>query len=632
MIILRVDYEIIKQNNKSQINGILTSLNLTRVAKRVAIINIKTANIRFSDNRNENSMNVSKQFQDRETKYIIDLKEQIDLQRAIKEKRERERDQNREETDSSKEVCIRESKIRKSIASEKTNDENYEFVCHNCENKVVCRINDIFEPKEEENQICTSGLQTPRNETKNTKDKKTKKTKKKIKTKKKKKKKTKKIRILKDYNFKLHNPEFFFFNRLVYLHENFINEIEMPENADYPENQSLRSNTLSNKHQGRFVRQLNINIGSNIQKLGRRPKVSNAKKGDLKIMMSQKNKISRKIPTIVDYKDMSDLHKEDDTVHLRMESRPSRPEYVANDSIQLDDLLPKITSLNQMETEKENKNEDPQESHTTGSSKSKQMQNGDNLETIDIDDRQKRERKTSTVMIEFEEEEENEEIKEEENKEEKEEDEEEAEEELGLDVVRDLIKIFEQPDEDFKIIKKNKKITLGKIANKESPVVLVRAKAWIEADPDLIFTLLHDIKIRDNWDSVICDLKIIDTYDDTTDVLYSRFKASMGATDRDFVQIRKVTKNKFGYNSIIAMRSIEHKRCPPMKKRIRANTMISGYIVKQEGDKCLLGIISQTDIKGMVPRFIINALAPRKPQEWVRKLEKAIKMYGGTAN
>ena len=580
----------------------MANLNLRRDALCYSTIPMTKTKIRFSDNRNENSMNVSKQLRDRETKYIIDLKGQIDLQRAIQEKRELERDQNREETDSNEEECVREDKIRKSIASAKTNDGNYEFVCLNCENKVVCRINDIFESKEEAIQVCATGLQTQRTETTKTKDKK------------KKKPKAKKIRILKDYNFKLHNPEFFFFNRLIYLHENFINEIDMPENADYPENQSVHSNTLSNKHQGRFVRQLNINIGSNIQKLG--PKMG------MKVMMSQENKISRKIPTIVDYKDMSDLHKEDDTVHLRMESRPSRPEYVANDSIQLDDLLPKNTARNEIEAEKESTKEDPRGSQTTGSYQSKQVQNEDNEEPINEDEMQKRELKTSKVVMESEEE--KEEIKEEE--------EEEEEEELGLDVVRDLIKIFEQPDEDFKIVKKNKKITLGKITNKESPVVLVRAKAWIDADPDLIFTLLHDIKIRDNWDNVICDLEIIDTYDDTTDVLYSRFKASMGATDRDFVQIRKVTKNKYGYDSIIAMRSIEHKRRPPMKKRIRANTMISGYIVKQEGDKCLLGIISQTDIKGMVPRFIINALAPRKPQEWVRKLEKAIKMYGGRAN
>ena len=76
------------------------------------------------------------------------------------------------------------------------------------------------------------------------------------------------------------------------------------------------------------------------------------------------------------------------------------------------------------------------------------------------------------------------------------------------------------------------------------------------------------------------------------------------------------------------MKSVDHKMKPPIKKYVRANTIISSYLIKKIGNNCELGLISQTDIKGKVPRFIINALAPRVPIQWLKTVEKALKMYG----
>lgn len=79
-------------------------------------------------------------------------------------------------------------------------------------------------------------------------------------------------------------------------------------------------------------------------------------------------------------------------------------------------------------------------------------------------------------------------------------------------------------------------------------------------------------------------------------------------TPRDYLQKRLII---YGYPTkdtlCIYYRSQEHKDCPPKKGFIRANTLLSGFILRDIGrDSCQITIISQTDIKGKVPKAAIN--------------------------
>jgi hypothetical protein len=69
--------------------------------------------------------------------------------------------------------------------------------------------------------------------------------------------------------------------------------------------------------------------------------------------------------------------------------------------------------------------------------------------------------------------------------------------------------------------------------------------------------------------------------------------------NRDFVQVRKIRKNFPDENStIMIFRSIDHPKAPPRAKTVRAETVISGYFIKQVGENQVqLIIISQTDVK-----------------------------------
>lgn len=99
---------------------------------------------------------------------------------------------------------------------------------------------------------------------------------------------------------------------------------------------------------------------------------------------------------------------------------------------------------------------------------------------------------------------------------------------------------------------------------------------------------------------------------------------------RDFVQRRKIWYDFPNKDShCIHFKSIEHKDCPLVKKKVRANTIISGYFIRTESTNpriCHLSVIAQTDIGGKIPSWIVNKLSQSAPNDWIKNLYKGCEM------
>ena len=92
------------------------------------------------------------------------------------------------------------------------------------------------------------------------------------------------------------------------------------------------------------------------------------------------------------------------------------------------------------------------------------------------------------------------------------------------------------------------------------------------------------------------------------------------------MQSRKIWKNFPTDDSIvITFKSVTHEKCPVYKKYVRAETIISGYYIQTislNPPKTHLGIISQNDIKGNIPAWLVNSVAQKAPKEWINNLIK----------
>lgn len=194
--------------------------------------------------------------------------------------------------------------------------------------------------------------------------------------------------------------------------------------------------------------------------------------------------------------------------------------------------------------------------------------------------------------------------------------------ELGLDIHR-FLSIAKASTETFKLIINKDSVQIYKKHDDDSPIVLVRCDSMIKANIEKIFYLIYDIERRTKWDPVLCNIKIVKVLDESTDVMYSKLRTPVLVTSRDFVQKRTYVRNIDGFDIVIVFVSYEDKDFPPIKSVVRANTIISGYALKKIDDNMTHMItLSQTDIKGMIPLWIINRIASKAPFDWVKRLEK----------
>jgi len=172
---------------------------------------------------------------------------------------------------------------------------------------------------------------------------------------------------------------------------------------------------------------------------------------------------------------------------------------------------------------------------------------------------------------------------------------------------------------------------IQKIRPEDSPVVLIRATAFLQGlKPKQIFDVIYDTAYRTKWDHVVAGFRVVEKIDEVTDIIYFMIKAPFGVSTRDFVQQRCY---QLDYpqkdHVVISFVSTTHPSVPPIKNHIRGETILSGYIIRparsDPHNSTEMIIISQVDIKGSIPKTIVNYVASKAPLEWVNKMVKAVK-------
>ena len=159
-----------------------------------------------------------------------------------------------------------------------------------------------------------------------------------------------------------------------------------------------------------------------------------------------------------------------------------------------------------------------------------------------------------------------------------------------------------------------------------TPMVLIKAIATLRNIPgDIVFRAIYDTSIRQSWDKIFYKFEVVEHDEEKLEtVLYYVIKAPLGISNRDFLQLRKCRHNypKKGVKTL-HFKSIEHQEKPPVSGIVRAETILSGYVIEQiEEDPPVtqLTIISQNDIKGLIPKYLVNMASGKAPKQWIANL------------
>ena len=128
---------------------------------------------------------------------------------------------------------------------------------------------------------------------------------------------------------------------------------------------------------------------------------------------------------------------------------------------------------------------------------------------------------------------------------------------------------------------------------KGCPHVMVKAFSSVNYSVDTVLKTMNDVEVRTKWEDLFDEYKLLSTYKDY-DLLYYKLKTPFGITSRDFLSRRTIIHNWPEEGAtIIYMKSIEHELMPKRRKIIRAENLITGYILRRTGpDSCNMTIIS----------------------------------------
>lgn len=196
----------------------------------------------------------------------------------------------------------------------------------------------------------------------------------------------------------------------------------------------------------------------------------------------------------------------------------------------------------------------------------------------------------------------------------------------------ELIRLIAE-DEDqnprWKLMKKMPNISIYKMLSDNSAIAIIKARAIItDASPSKVFQAIWDGEVRKKWDTVLKRFEILEKIDETTDLIrfYAESPLPSLVSNREFVQMRCCRDTERG--KVIVYWSVDKPEIPVPEGVVRANTIISGYIIERDEsnpNNTRLDFISQNDVRGSIPPQLINTFAPRKASDWIKKLMSACK-------
>lgn len=152
-------------------------------------------------------------------------------------------------------------------------------------------------------------------------------------------------------------------------------------------------------------------------------------------------------------------------------------------------------------------------------------------------------------------------------------------------------------------------------------LVMVKTEVVIDANMQLIKSILNDVTNRKNWIPYLSESRILAEYAIEEKLEYAFFTAPWPASDRDFVYRQRILQNN-DKKIVFVMQSEESGLMPLKDGVVRAEMMKSQYTLTTLGDKkTKVELIFYIDLKGWLPDWIINKIQQVLPYITLRNLK-----------
>jgi len=118
---------------------------------------------------------------------------------------------------------------------------------------------------------------------------------------------------------------------------------------------------------------------------------------------------------------------------------------------------------------------------------------------------------------------------------------------------------------------------------------------------------------RVNWDERFESAEIKERYTRREFLIHSKLKGTWPVSGRDIVAT-SIVEYKEGEELIIAITSVEEPTLPPVSSHVRANTPISGWVLKPlEGGAISITYIVHVNLNGSIPSAFVKKVQSQTP-------------------
>lgn len=155
----------------------------------------------------------------------------------------------------------------------------------------------------------------------------------------------------------------------------------------------------------------------------------------------------------------------------------------------------------------------------------------------------------------------------------------------------------------------------------------IRAYCTVKFNLNVVVKALWVPEIRIKWDSFLHKFELVEAGDDY-EVIYIAVTTPSAIAKRDMVQ-RRIKIDDYPENGMVCMHyvSVEHPDYPVFDDYIRAETLVSGYVIKYvEYEVTEISILTKTNIKGIIPIEMFAKLASKSPETWINDLKNGCNM------
>eukprot|EP00826_Nyctotherus_ovalis_P020168 TRINITY_DN1630_c0_g1_i1.p2 TRINITY_DN1630_c0_g1~~TRINITY_DN1630_c0_g1_i1.p2 ORF type:complete len:206 (-),score=47.08 TRINITY_DN1630_c0_g1_i1:107-724(-) len=187
-----------------------------------------------------------------------------------------------------------------------------------------------------------------------------------------------------------------------------------------------------------------------------------------------------------------------------------------------------------------------------------------------------------------------------------------------------LVSIIKEPNsgKDWAQVINEKNVTIYKKTVANCASLLIKGVALLEGVPfEVMWKALADTSIRKSWETLFLNFESVESFPDGTELIYYNMKAPFPVQDRDFLQKKTVLHDYPAKGQVLLhFVSVESEKRPPLKKFVRAHTVVAGYLIKELSKfplRCSITLVNQVDLKGSIPKSLINMFSASGSRDWV---------------